>query len=82
MGNDSLDIYNTTGADIVILAGTVPANGYLSIPAAGAVACAKDPILAVQVVLGSLGVSSYGLDLATMSADWLRRIALGVLVYS
>ena len=84
-GNDPLDIYNTTSADIVCANGTVPTGSYLSIAAADAPAWAKDPIVRVNVLDDSLGVAVYGVDLGTgqgSAADtWLQRVAGANIVY-
>ena len=82
---DPLDIYNNTASDIVCAHGTVPASSFISIAAGDAVAWAKDPIVVINIMDSSLGVSVYGIDLSYglgSAADiWIGRVANGQVVY-
>lgn len=82
---DPLDIINTSGADIVCVNQGVTVTGDgtpYSVPAANAVAWAKDPFVLSNMLQNNLQVSTYGLVFSGGSAfDWMNFIANGTVVY-
>lgn len=82
---DPLDIYNTTGSEITIQGTVVPANGFVSVSSANAVAWSKDPFLMANIFASKIGVSVYGTDLGTSyngaAMAWMNQIAEGLIVY-